>query len=237
MIELQKPIRKEDDFFHPPKVERIVPRNTSKRTEEELAQEHQHAERELKKIAALYVAAEGNKKILTTANDRLLRLILRLNPDATAADRLIAYLGRLISEKDAAKGNFGDEQRERERAENIGKVDLFKCRPIWDDQDLKLILEIELIQAKSGISDAQDVRDLARAYQSSLADPNDSLAALRSFHRAAIVYEQMIGICKGLGEKNPYEAPKIELKSLKFLLLVNTAKGSEYLDVDQAVKY
>lgn len=318
MIELRKPIEEGDDFLYPPKIIRLVLHDTSKRTEEEFAQERQHAERELKKIAALYVKAEGNKKMLTSANDRLLRLVLRLNPDTTATEKLIADLGCLISEKDAAKGNLGDEQRERDRAENIGKsvkqlapfvraemlqypetvfasspdldeirgVDLLKCHPVWDVQVLKLILDIELIQAKSGVADAEEIRNLGRAYQLVMkrierefvlskrwfkdtakevtpsvpecsveqifdhlaaqkalvdlltpADPNEKFAALRNFHRAVVVYGQADDVFKEFGAPNAYQAPDIELRRLKFFLLVNTDHGSKYLEVNQAVKY
>jgi hypothetical protein len=317
MIELRNP-NKEPDFPIPPKTTRLSTKISSPEIPEEIKKELRRKDRELDKIAGLYVEAEGNQTMLTLANDLLLRLFLRSNLNTAATDVFFRDLQTKISAKENTKGRHGENQRERDRAANIRPsieqlagfirsdsarssevvfatspelddlrgIDLFKCHPVWDESSQKLFLDIELIQAKSGLLDAQGVRDLAKEYQSKFeriqrdfklstrwfeeaarevtpseselstdqlfehfaeqkalvdlltpTDPTEKYAALKRFHRTVAVYGPMSEIIALLEEQNPYKAPQIEFRSFKFFILVNTARRSEYLDVERAIKY
>lgn len=313
-----EPKTSNQEFVRLPKITRLSTKVSLRESLGEIQSERHRRDRELDKIADLYVVAEGNTETLTLANDLLLRLFLRLDLDITASQVFFDELKKRIGAKEDARGRHGEEQRERERADTIKQsikqladfikseraihpevifasspeldeikgIDLLKCRPVWDNQAQKLILDIELIQAKSGVMDSEEIRNLGRVYQSNMrrverefvlskrwfqsmakevippvpeysneqlfnhlvdqralidlltpADPDEDFAAFKNFHQAAVIYEQMDKIFKDFGVPNTYQFPDIELRSLKFFLLVNTGRGSKYLEVNQAVKY
>jgi|GEM_PF-3979461 hypothetical protein len=299
---------------------RVLSINRPRETDPEGINHELHRQgRELETIAALYVEAEGNLEMLTTANDRLLRLFLRSGVNRESSDAFFARLGRSISQKEASKGRTGEDQKARNEAGLIRKsieqlaafvvsesaknpdvffatspeldetrgIDLIKSEAVWDSKTNLLVLKIECVQAKAAFLTPFEIRRMAEEYQDRIgdlirdfrfsrkwfdnfikgiesagpqlsesevldlltreADLSDRLSdreiigtkleSIKRFLRAISLFQQVEAIAAVLGEANPLSQPELMVEKPVFCFLVKTARGSEYLTLEQALVY